>query len=167
VSTATWQDVEVGEHAEFGVRYRSGFVFHGYTFPMFGAQVVTRMPKPGTLLAGGRIRVLKSESFGPSGVPAEMLAGQKRDCWGVRVTWEKVADGTPVVVYAGAIIAVMVVATFLWILAAKTTQKEMHQVAEDFRENADALKKLMQETIFNPGLIIAAMVVAVLVLKRR
>ncbi len=167
MSTATWQVVEPGEHAERGIQYRSSFVFHGYTFPLFGAQVITRMPKPGTLLADGRIRVIKSESFGPTGVPAEMLAGQKRDAWGVRVTWEKIKDGTPVVVYAGAIIAVMVTLTFLWIIAAKTTEKQMHQAAEDLSGLIGDVKSSLQETIFNPGVIIAAVVVAVIFLRRR
>lgn len=167
MSTATWQEVEPGEHAERGVLYRSSFVFMNYTFPLFGAQVITRMPKPGTLLADGRIRIVKSESFGPTGVPSEMLAGQKRDSWGVRVTWEKVKDGTPVVVYATAIIAVMVTLTFLWIIAAKTTEKQLHQVAEDFQAGIGSIKDAMQNTLFNPGLIVAAMVVAWLVLKRR
>jgi len=100
-------------------------------------------------------------------VPAEMLAGQKRDAWGVRVTWEKIKDGTPVVVYAGAIIAVMVTLTFLWIIAAKTTEKQMHQAAEDLSGLIGDVKSSLQETIFNPGVIIAAVVVAVIFLRRR
>jgi len=167
VSTSTWQEVEAGEHAELGVRYRSSFVFHGYTFPVFGARVVTRMPRPGTLLADGRIRVIRSESFGPSGLPEEMLGGQKRDSWGVRVTWEKVKDGTPIVIYAAAIIAVMVTATFLWILAAKTTEKEMHQLAVDAQDTIKTIAQGLKDTAFNPGFIVAAMVVAVIALRRR
>ena len=59
------------------------------------------------------------------------------------------------------------VATALWIIAAKTTQKEMHQVAEDASALINDIKGAAQETLFNPGLIVAAVVVAALVLKRR
>lgn len=167
MSTATWETCGPNEHAEFGVRYRSSYVFHEYTFSGFGAGVRALLPKRGDLLSLGRIRVVATEFYGPGYMPADMRGLHKANSWGVRVTWEKIAEGTPVVVYAGAIIAVMVVATALWIIAAKTTQKEMHQVAEDASALINDIKGAAQETLFNPGLIVAAVVVAALVLKRR
>lgn len=167
MSATTWKECASGEHAEFGRLYRTTFVFHKFAWGLAGNRTISLLPLPGTLLAGGRIRIVRTQSWQPNMLPAEMRSMHRPDDWAVRVTWEKVKDGTPVVVYAAAIMAVIVTATFMWILAAKTTEKEMHQVAEDFRENVDKLKDLAQETIFNPGLIVAALVVAVMVLKRR
>ena len=163
MSTATWQDIAPGENAEFSVRYRSSFVFAEWAFPQFGPTLVKALPKKGDVLVGGRVRIINVEYFAPGTAPPEMLRGQKRQCWGLRYTWEKIAAGTPVVVLAAALIAVAV--TFALVL--KFTEKETHQIADDFRGGLDDIKGTLQETIFNPGLIVAAMVVAVLVLKRR
>lgn len=167
MSAKTWATCDANEHAEFGVRYRSAYVFHEYTFAGFGAGVRALLPKSGQLLSLGRIRVIGTEFYGPGNLPADMQKLHKPNSWGVRVTWEKIAEGTPVVVYAGAIIAVMLAATFLWIIAAKTTEKEIHQLFEDTRGLVNDIKNAAQETLFNPGLIVAAVVVAALVLKRR
>lgn len=164
---SSWALVGPNEHAEFGVQYRSSFVFHPYTFASFGQTVLNLKPKRGDLLSLGRVRVIESEFFAPGTMPADMRGNHKPQSWGVRVTWEKIADGTPVVVYAAAILAVMVAATFLWIIAAKTTEKEIHQLFEDSGGLVREIKGAAQETLFNPGFIVAAVVALALILKRR
>lgn len=162
-----WVEVDPGEHAEFGVRYRTSLVYYEHTFPVFGLKVFGLTPKVGTLLAGGRIRIVGREVYAPGLMPADMRGGQKVNDWGVRLTWEKVGEGTPIATYAAAIVIVVAVVGFMWILAAKTTQKEMHQVFDDVRDTIKDAAGAAGGTIFNPGFIIAAMVVAVLALKRR
>lgn len=167
MSEATWETCGPDEHAEFGTLYRTTFVFHRLAWAMVGPRTISMLPLPGTLLALGRIRVVRTQSWQPGMLPPELQKLSKPDDWAVRVTWEKVKDGTPVAVYAAAIIAVMVTATFMWILAARTTEKQMHQVADDFRGIVGDIKGSLQDTLFNPGVVIAAVVIAALMLKRR
>lgn len=149
------------EEATFDHRYRTSLVMSSWALPMLPYERIKQALTVGTRLSDGRIQVDKLEIFGPRGLPPEMKQHSKNvDDWGVRVTWRKIAQGTPVLVLAGAVIAVITAVVAAWLIVAKFTEKELLEVNQEIR-------RTLKDTLFNPGFIVAAMVVAVLYLRRK
>lgn len=155
-----WADVQDREEAAFGTRYRTNIVGHAWAFPMVDPQKLTAALKVGAKVAGGRVQIKHVEFYAPGGIPtAWVQRGFKKTDWGMAITWEKVAEGTPVAVLAAAIIAVVITLTIAWVVVAKFTEKELVQLGQDTRDTLN--------TLFNPGLVIAAVVGIALLAKRR
>lgn len=155
-----WADVETNELASFNTRYRTSIACHAWVLSLVDLGKIKKLIAAGTKHAGGRVHIDRVEWFEPKRVPDEWIKrGIKPTDWGLRITWRKVAEGTPVHVLAAAIIAVLIVATAAWVIVTKFTEKETEQLLE---KGGDTLRN----TLLNPGLVIAALV-AIVVLKRR
>lgn len=164
----SWQDVPDTHDAEFGVRYRTSVPLQAWAFPIVNIGGVSAALAIGKKVSEGRIRIVKTEIFAPGGIPEDWKRrGYKTGDWGVRVTWEKIAGGTPVLVYAGAIAGVITVATIAWCVIAKFTEKEFVEFNEQLRSDTDKLMDLLKNTLFNPGVIISAVVGIALLARRR
>lgn len=156
-----FKPVAQNEEAAFDHRYRTSIVISSWALPFVSYGAIRTALAAGKRLAGDRIQVDKLEIFGPKGLPAEMKQHSKHaDDWGVRVTWRKIAAGTPVLVLAGAIIAVIAALVAGWMIVAKFSEKELLDIG-------DHASDWLRDTLFNPGFIVATMVVAVLYLRRK
>lgn len=164
----SWQSVPDTHDVEFGWRYRTSVPLGAWCFPLVNIGGISAALAVGKRLSEDRIKIVKTEIFAPGGVPEDWVArGYKKSDWGVRVTWEKIAGGTPVLIYAGAIAGVIAVATLSWVVVAKFTERELVEVNEQIRQTTGALEEFLKNTLFNPGTIIAALAGLALVLRRR
>ena len=187
VSTA-WQEAAPIEEAHPQVRYRTSIVLGAWAFALVDPGKIRGALRLGELVGG--VRVKRVEIFAPGGVPEDWVArGFKKSDWGVRVTWEKPSG--PVAVNpidraaagmgyhgqepatagvetaAAAIVAVIVAATIAWVVIAKWTEKETIRIAGAAAGAARAFGDALQQTVFNPGVIIAALAAIALFLRRR
>jgi len=156
-----WQMVEPTHEARFDERYRSSFVLTAAALPFIRPEMIRAALTIGTRLAGGRVQVDKLEIFGRGSLPVELKYHSRNvDDWGVRVTWRKIAAGTPALLLAGAVVSVIAALVGGWMIVAKFTQRELMEVGGGI---ADTLR----DTVFSPGFIVAAMVAVVVLSKRR
>lgn len=165
---STWIPVNDTDDAELGVRYRTSVPLAAWTFPIVNISGVQAALAVGKKIAGDRVRIIRHEIFAPGTAPTDWVArGFRPSDWGVRVTWEKTGSGTPILVYAGAIAGVIAVATLSWLVVAKFTEKEFREFNEEIRTTGDKFKDFLKDTLFNPGVIISAVVGIALITRRR
>lgn len=167
MATATgWKRVGRGEGAEFGVSYRT-FYYIDETKLRWSKPLSEKLAK---LIYGadraseliGHVSIDRVVVYSPAATPQPAGRGTgKSRLWGIKVEWHKIGKGTPVVVIAGAIIAVVAVLVAGWVIVATVTEKQFSEVREDLRDFFGGVKEL------SPGLVIAAIVMAFLFLRGR
>lgn len=164
----SWRDVPDTEEAVYGVTYRTSVPLAQWSIALAVPAVMNKVLAIGAKIAEGRAEIVKTEIFAPGGIPADWVArGYRATDWGVRITWRKVAGGTPILVYAAAVAIVIGVATLSWVVVAKFTEKEFAEFNEEIRATGDKLTDWLKNTLFNPGVIVSAVVVIALFLRRR
>lgn len=164
----SWRDVPESQEAEYGVNYRTSIPLAAWAAGLAMPAVLNTALAVGKRIADGRVEIVKTEIFGAGGIPTDWIArGYRATDWGVRITWRKVAGGTPILVYAGAIALVVGIATLSWIVVAKFTEQEFAEFSEETRQTVDKLKDFLKDTLFNPGVIVSAIVAIALFTRRR
>jgi uncharacterized protein YneF (UPF0154 family) len=156
-----WATVAPSEEAQFDQRYRSTFVLTAAAWPFIRPEAIRAALTVGTRLAGGRVQVDKLEIYGRGSLPQDMKYHSRNvDDWGVRVTWRKISAGTPALILAGAVVAVIAALVGGWMIVAKFTERELMEVGT-------GVAQTLRDTLFSPGFIVAAMIVAVVAFKRK
>lgn len=156
--SSTWVKTAAGEEATFVDRYRSTIVIAG-PYRQSWRDAIAKVVWKGQTIVNGRLKV-DSLVFLHPGDPQLRNLGVRPGDWAVRIYWHKIAEGTPIVLLVGAIIALIVAIVGAWFVVAKFTEREV-------KELGGGLVEAAERTVFNPGLILAAFVVAVLYLRRR
>lgn len=155
-----------------GDAYLTHFVVRFPPFPGFGFLNFIGPSMVKAIEAKGTIKVRsygfldpasleRADNAGTLGfrVPADFVSGRAQP-WAVMVEWEKVADSTgDPISQAGVETIVRMIATVGLALLGYLTFKS-------FTQSATKIGDAASKTIFNPGFVVAALVVAVLIFRR-
>jgi len=165
-----WIEVGQDEPVDFGAHYRTVFIGAESTYAAakLAFPLVRDALSIGNRLAGSSVKITNVELFKP--ITDELVArGHKKTDWALRVSWERdgIATGNPAqsgvgetaLKVAAAIIGVVTTLLLSWVIAAKFTEKQVTAVADGL---GDAI-----QTLFNPGVIVAALAAIALIFRRR
>ena len=112
-----------------------------------------RMPTAAKNLLGG-LDIEKVET----GVAATTNIIGRLSPWPLRITFKKVGGGTPFLVVAGAIAVLLILVVGAVVIVGKTFERNTEGIHNWFED--------LKDTLFNPGVILAAMVAIVVLSKK-
>lgn len=154
-----WVQTSDDEEAQLGTEYRTWYWLPGSTAGLVPAiSTALRAAKALGNAFHASVHVVAWEIFTPQNSPSYPGIDAPVGSYVVRVRWAKHGGGTPVLVLALIIMAI-ITAVAGWVIVTKVTEKQFHEVGSGI---GSAFDKLL-----SPGLVIAAMVIVVVLVARR